>query len=247
MTTAVLEGRWAFSPLSLVTNAVRRVLGERPSQPDVRPLEVPTRVRELAERVLTARNPPELRQVLGEVGMSAELASFQLDAAERFSQLEPRELEDARSLPPVVATTLGKTAAALLAETLEHLRIVALWQLRNPSVGTGAPTNERRDPDEIARLRHELVLGDLLPATTAQLLLTMFRGDVALLVLLAACARGERVAEWMSVSLAEVALEGARLTPRFVLPYDRIDLDAEVALHSAKKRAILDELLADES
>lgn len=195
-------------------------------------LDFGRKIHELSRPAWEALNVQSLRQSLGEVVLSKEFATFLM---ELISQ--PSASRDGVEIapivtfqpPPIVVARLGKPAADLLAEAISVGVPIAMAK----SVAVSAEVRSWT-PTDVARNRHQLVLGDLVPAAVSQIMLSSMRGELAMLMLLAAATGVQRLREWVAVILGEIAVQGMHDLVKIA----SIDLAEEVKGHETHKRNV---------
>ena len=203
-------------------------------------------IKGLVAPALEAPNGPQLRQTLARIALSPATASLELS----FGAVLEVKPEDLRLLPAVfhrAPSRLGSTAANLFFETLGllHPAVLAMVAENQTTAQYKPPTH--RTPEELARLRHKLILGDVLPPSIAEIVLANVRGQVAFLALVVALLDGPRLPEWKAVALGESAVEGMKALQRLTLAQPgRIDLEAAIREHAAWKDELFDQLEAEE-
>lgn len=236
-----LRSLWMPDPGDAGGTAVERASDRLKNDP------IYSQITELVQPAMDAQNVHLLRQVLSRIALSPAMVSLEIT----FSSSSEVKLGDAQGLPavpPHASRRLGGDATALLVEAFRLFQPVLLEQISTGEFARQAGLLRAHGALEVAKKRHEVILGDLLPASVADLLLASFRGQVAFLALVASSLGDHRVPEWKAVALGEIAVEGMKALQRLALPSaDCIDLETAAQEHAAWKNELFDRLEAEEA
>lgn len=203
------------------------------------------RLSALLQPVQEASNQRNLRQILTRIGLSPALASFEAESGASL-ELTPDLFDDVPPAPPYAAARLGADATALFIEALRLHQPVMQALLKEGSFKQHQETSQRLGPQELSRLRHKLILGDLLPPSAAEVFLANLRGQVALLALFSAALDTKQTPEWKAVALGEIAVEGMKAFQRLVLPGpNHLDARAAMKEHEQRKDMLFAQLEAE--
>lgn len=236
-----IQGLWAFL-LEAVGLGVEEAADDEPRlSPEV--LASSRRIYDLTRPAWEALNLQSLKQSLGDIALSQDAAAFLIETASRTSvgreAVRAASAPGAFRAPPYVVARLGKPAADILTEALEigmgtavAAGAVAASELASKEL------NQRINPLDLAKLRHRLILGDVVPAYLAQTMLSAMRGEMALLMLLVAAIGTSKLREWMGVPLGEIGVQGMR----DLVQLSSVDFAQEVEKYAAFKNEVFERL-----